>query len=191
VTAGLPSSLTGGAQPLPGKPPKHPQARLLPPPRTRQGTRLVSSDEPAPHTTGTLTAAALTAASPRRPAAAEGALLAWFPGRIPYGCRGAGERGTGRARASPWPCTAARTVALSPPGAACDVLILRFVPRAVATVTPPGLIAQGGAWGHCAGAPVRCRVTVPPRVRGGPARWGGIGGMRRWQRWAPLPWPAE
>src|SRR6516165_9662676 len=70
-------------------------------------------------------------------------------------------------------------VALPRACAACDVLVLRFLPHLVATVTPPGFIAQGGAWGHCACAPVRCRVTGPPPARGGPAHWRGISGRRR------------
>jgi len=78
-----------------------------------------------------------------------------------------------------------------PRPAACDVLVLRFVPRLVATVTPPGLIAQGGAWGHCAHALVGCRVTGPPSARGGSARWRGIGGMRCWWRSVPLSSPAQ
>jgi hypothetical protein len=85
-------------------------------------------------------------------------------------------------RARPRPAMAVHrrgAVASVAPRAVCDVLVLRLVPRQVATVTPPGLIAQGGAWGHCAHAPVGCRVTEPPSARGGSARWLGIGGMRR------------
>jgi len=100
------------------------------------------------------------------PAAESGPALAW----IPHDAEEQRERGTGRGRGQPMTMHRRGAVASSTPRAVCDVLVLRLVPRMVATVTPPGLIAQGGAWGHCAHAPAGCRVTGPPSARGGSAR---------------------
>jgi hypothetical protein len=78
---------------------------------------------------------------------------------------------------APWPSAATRRGCVTRACAACDVLVLRFLPYLVATVTPPDFIAQGRRMGTS-----RLRTGKVPRHRAAATAPGaGALARHRWQ----------